>query len=137
MGPDAPRRPGRDRRHRRFDTRSRLAKVDALATLLGRLAPDEVIAATGYLVGDLPQGRIGIGWATIRDLDVTPATEPTLTIDDVARAVDAVRDSTGAGSVRARREILEELFARARPSPRPTSSDASSSASCARARSKG
>ena len=93
-------------------TRSRLAKVDALATLLGRLAPDEVIAATGYLVGDLPQGRIGIGWATIRDLDVTPATEPTLTIDDVARAVDAVRDSTGAGSVRARREILEELFTR-------------------------
>ena len=94
-------------------TRSRLAKVDALATLLGRLAPEEVIAATGYLVGDLPQGRIGIGWATIRDLDVTPATEPTLTIDDVARAVDAVRDSTGAGSVRARREILEELFTRA------------------------
>jgi len=94
-------------------TRSRLAKVDAIATLLGRLAPEEIVDATGYLVGDLPQGRIGIGWATIRDLDVTPATEPSITIEDVAHAVDAVRDATGAGSVRARRDILEALFARA------------------------
>ena len=77
------------------------------------LAPEEIVDATGYLVGDLPQGRIGIGWATIRDLDVTPATEPSITIEDVSHAVDAVRDATGAGSVRARRDILEALFARA------------------------
>ena len=85
-------------------TRSRLAKIDAIATLLGSLAPEEIVDATGYLVGDLPQGRIGIGWATIRDLDVTPATQPSITIEDVSHAVDAVRDATGAGSVRARRD---------------------------------
>ncbi|MGH8976709.1 MAG: ATP-dependent DNA ligase, partial [Acidimicrobiia bacterium] len=42
-------------------TRSRLAKVDALASLLRRLEPDEIVPATGYLVGDPPQGRVGIG----------------------------------------------------------------------------
>ena len=46
-------------------TRSRLAKIDALASLLAGVPADEIVAATGYLVGDAPQGRIGIGWATV------------------------------------------------------------------------
>ena len=37
-------------------TRSRLAKIDALASLLARVPADEIVAATGYLVGDAPQG---------------------------------------------------------------------------------
>ena len=116
-------------------TRSRLAKVDAIATLLGRLAPEEIVDATGYLVGDLPQGRIGIGWATIRDLDVTPATEPSITIEDVAHAVDAVRDAHWRGfGTRAARHPRSVVRAGDRAGEL-TSSAASSSASCARARS--
>ena len=60
-------------------TRSRLAKIDALASLLARVPADEIVAATGYLVGDAPQGRIGIGWATLRDLDAGNNGEPVLT----------------------------------------------------------
>ena len=40
-------------------TRSRLAKVDALADLLGRLEPDEIAPAVGFLVGKPRQGRVG------------------------------------------------------------------------------
>jgi DNA ligase-1 len=94
-------------------TRSRLAKVDALATLLRRVPPEEIVATTGYLVGDPPQGRVGIGWATLRSLDCDGADLPTLTVADVSAAIDAVRIASGSGSARARREILTALFARA------------------------
>ena len=43
-------------------TRSRLAKVDALADLLRRLEPDEIAPAVGFLVGKPRQGRVGVGW---------------------------------------------------------------------------
>ena len=88
-------------------TRSRLAKIDALASLLSRVPPDEIVAATGYLVGDAPQGRIGIGWASLRDLDAENDGAPMLTIADVSNTIDAVRDATGPGSVRARRDLLD------------------------------
>ena len=38
---------------------------------------------------------------------------PTLTVADVATAIDAARDATGPGSVRTRRDILTSLFGRA------------------------
>jgi DNA ligase-1 len=96
-------------------TRSRLAKVEAIASLLQRVPADEIVAATGYLVGDPPQGRVGIGWATVRDAGDGRASTASLTVADVALAIDGVRDATGSGSVRARREILTSLFARATP----------------------
>jgi DNA ligase 1 len=94
-------------------TRSRLAKVDALSSLLRRMPADEIVPATGYLIGDPPQGRVGIGWATVRDVGHGSAATPTLTVADVSLAIDGVRDATGSGSVGARREILTSLFERA------------------------
>jgi len=47
-------------------TRSRLAKVDALAGALRQAEPDaEVPAVVGFLVGQPRQGRIGTGWRTL------------------------------------------------------------------------
>jgi len=46
-------------------TRSRLAKVDALAALLVRLEPDEIAPAIGFLVGKPRQGRVGVGWRSV------------------------------------------------------------------------
>ncbi|BAS10115.1 probable DNA ligase [Arthrobacter sp. Hiyo4] len=43
-------------------TRSRLAKVDALADLLRRLEPVDIAAAVGLLIARPRQGRVGIGW---------------------------------------------------------------------------
>ena len=51
-------------------TRARSTKTAALAELLGRLAPDEIEAAVGFLTGEARQGRIGVGWATVFRVEV-------------------------------------------------------------------
>jgi len=94
-------------------TTKRTAKREALAGLFRRLEPDEVEPVVGFLLGEVRQGRIGIGWATIRGLDVTPAPRPTLTIDDVDRAVSHLAATTGTGSQAVRRAQLGDLFGRA------------------------
>ena len=53
-------------------TRSRLAKVAALADCLRRAAPGEIAIVVSYLSGELRQRRSGVGWAALRDLP-TPA----------------------------------------------------------------
>jgi len=94
-------------------TRSKSAKIDALAGLLRRLAPDEIEVAVGFLVGAVRPGRVGVGWATLRDVDAPHARVPTLTVHDVDHAVAEVAATTGAGSASARRDRLAALFARA------------------------
>jgi DNA ligase 1 len=95
------------------ETRSKTAKVDALDELLRRLAPDEIVIAVGFLVGTVRPGRVGIGWATLRDVEVTHAPVPTLTVHDVDRGVAELAATTGAGSVGARRAQLATLLTRA------------------------
>lgn len=91
----------------------RNAKKAGLAELLARLEPDEIVPVIGFVVGAPRQGRIGIGWAAVRDLDVEPAPVPSLTVAEVDAAFDALAATTGPGSQTARRVLLEELFARA------------------------
>ncbi len=94
-------------------TSSRTAKRDALAALLTDLAPDEIAPAVGMLVGAPRQGRIGVGWATLRDLSRPPAAYPTLTITAVDRLLTEVAATSGAGSVARRAELLGATFAAA------------------------
>jgi DNA ligase-1 len=94
-------------------TRARSTKVAALAEVLGRAAPDEIEAVVGFLIGEPRQGRIGVGWATVSRLDVTPAVAPTLTITDVDRALDQLQATAGSGSASARQQILRGVFERA------------------------
>jgi DNA ligase-1 len=94
-------------------TRSRLAKVDAIATLLRRLAPDEVEPVVGFLVGEPRHGRVGVGWATLQGLDVAPAGSATLTAADLDRALGELAAAQGPGSQAARRAALTSLLARA------------------------
>ncbi len=96
-------------------TRSRSTKIAALAELLGRLAPGEIEPAVGFLIGQARQGRIGVGWATVFRLDVTPATAPTLVIADVDAALDEILVTTGSGSAAGRDAILRDLLGRATP----------------------
>jgi len=96
-------------------TRSRTAKIEALASLLRRLQPDEITTAVAFLIGSPRQGRVGIGWATVRDAGDAGAATPTLTLGDVDAAITSVAGTTGAGSVQARRAVLTRLFARATP----------------------
>ncbi|HJT98972.1 MAG TPA: ATP-dependent DNA ligase, partial [Rhodanobacteraceae bacterium] len=93
------------------DTRSRLAKVRALAERLRAFSPDEIAVGTHYLAGSTPQGRLGVGYAALRA--ATPASEPTLTLRDVDRALDALANLRGAGAGAKRVDALATLFARA------------------------
>src|SRR5688500_2186469 len=94
-------------------TSSRSRKVAILAELIRRLEPGEIVAAVGFLAGAPRHGRVGVGYSTIHGLEHEPAEEPSLTIEDLDRAMAAVKGTTGSGSAAARREILGGLFARA------------------------
>ncbi|WP_243073632.1 ATP-dependent DNA ligase [Microbacterium sp. SS28] len=94
-------------------TRSRLAKIDALATLLRQLAPDEIPIAVGFLTASPRQGRVGVGWRSLSSLDVPHAGESTLTITDVDSALDALAGASGAGSAAVRADTLRGVASRA------------------------
>lgn len=94
--------------------RGRNEKRDRLARYLGTLDDEVREVGLAFLVGELVQGKIGIGWATVRDLDAgPPAPETTLTLRDVSGALDAIAAARGAGSTRERARQLGALFARA------------------------
>ena len=82
---------------------------------MGRAAPEEIETVVGYLIGEPRQGRIGVGWAAVSRLDLTPAAESTLAVGDVDRALEQLRTTTGSGSASAREQILRGLFERATP----------------------
>ncbi|ANF31720.1 DNA ligase [Leifsonia xyli] len=94
-------------------TRSRLAKVDALAALLAQLEPDEIAPAVGFLVGKARQGRVGVGWRGLSGAMGDPAPEPTLTVDDLDALLDRLAALSGAGSATERNRVLREFTARA------------------------
>ncbi len=95
-------------------TRKRNEKKAALAGLLARLAPAEIEIVIGFLTGAVRQGRIGIGWRTIRDLDgdLDDAVVPTLTVLEVDEVLDRLLATTGPGSHGRRDDILVALFGR-------------------------
>ena len=94
-------------------TSSRSAKVATLAELLRALDPQEVPICVGFLSGVPRQGRVGIGYSTIRAVESAPAVEASLTVTEVDRAISDVEAETGSGSAGRRRELLEALMERA------------------------
>jgi DNA ligase 1 len=94
------------------ETRSRSRKIAILAELLGRLEPNEVPLAVGFLSGAPRQGRVGVGYSTIYGIERPPAAEPSVTVEELDRAISAVQVTTGSGSAAARRRVLEELLSR-------------------------
>jgi len=102
------------------ETRSRKAKVEALAAVLRACGPDEIPIVVNFLTGEPRQGRIGIGWASLsaaRDAGISSSHQPAeagtgLTVIEVDRALDRIARTTGAGSVAARQAELGALFAR-------------------------
>ena len=94
-------------------TRSRNAKRDALAEVIRAMGRDELPAGVAYLSGALPQGRVGVGPATICDsAAVQPAAAATLTLAAVNEAVERIRNAAGPGSAATRRNTLRTLFGR-------------------------
>jgi DNA ligase-1 len=95
-------------------TSKRTEKVAQLATVLRAAAPDEVAPVVGFLTGTVRQGRIGVGWASLRSVqDMSPSAEPSLTVIEVDRAFDTLAATSGKASQERRRAVLVELFAAA------------------------
>jgi len=94
-------------------TRSRLAKVDALAGLLGALEPDEIAPTVGFLVGKPRQGRVGVGWRGVAAVMGEPASSPTLTVRDLDTLLGELAALGGEGSARDRSAALRDFAARA------------------------
>src|SRR5258706_16167890 len=84
------------------DTSKRLEKIEFLATLLKQLRPDEVEIVVAFLSGRTRQGRIGLGYAALRDASPPPAATPSIEVMDLDRAFQSLEAGQGAGSVRER-----------------------------------
>ncbi|MPZ16755.1 MAG: ATP-dependent DNA ligase [Luteitalea sp.] len=98
-------------------TRARSEKIAHLADLLRRLLPEEIDIAVAYLSGRLRQGRIGLGWAAVRDARAGGAAgTSSLTLLEVDHALAQLARTTGRGSTTERAGQLGRLFARASPS---------------------
>ena len=96
-------------------TSSRSRKIAILAELLRTLTPSEVPIVTGLLSGAPRQGRVGVGYAMVYGIDATPASEPSLAVDDLDVAVGEIEAATGPGSAGTRRRLLTDLLSRATP----------------------
>ena len=94
-------------------TRARTAKIATLAGVLGRLAPEEVEAAVGFMAGAVRQGRIGVGWASVFGVEVPAAPVATLTIGQVDATLAELAGTSGAGSAQRRRDLLTGLLSAA------------------------
>jgi len=95
------------------ETTKRLEKVDLLAGLLKQLHPGEVEIVVAFLTGRTRQGRIGIGYGTIRDAKGSPAAEPSLEVAEIDRIFESITKIQGSGSQRQRLELLTGMFSRA------------------------
>src|SRR5439155_21335815 len=99
------------------DTPRRLEKSQLLATLLRQLHLDEAEIVVAFLSGYTRQGRIGVGYAALRDaaaaLTTQPAETASLEIGEVDRILSQLLAVEGPGSDRRKRDLLQSLLTRA------------------------
>ncbi|MGH7105709.1 MAG: hypothetical protein ACREFT_04310, partial [Acetobacteraceae bacterium] len=113
-------------------TPSRLAKVAEIAALLRKLSREEIVIGVSYLAGELPQGRIGVGYAAVgaaaeaaeaaREAasaagaagTATPLLDQArLSVGETDRRMTELGAIRGGGSAARRSAALGELFSRA------------------------
>lgn len=93
-------------------TRSRNAKRDLLAEVLGEAVVGDLEIAVSYLGGALRQRRPGVGWRGLADLP-EPADQPALTLTEVDAAFESMAALAGPGSTLRRTGLVTDLFGRA------------------------
>lgn len=94
-------------------TRSRTAKISLVAELLGDCPAEASAIVVSYLSGELPQGRIGLGWAAVGAADAAPATTSEITVAEIDQTLTDIKATTGAGSKKAKHELLMGLLGQA------------------------
>jgi DNA ligase-1 len=95
-------------------TRSRTQKIAALAATVAALSGEELEIGVGYLVGKPRQGKLGVGYAAVREASTaTPAATATLELLEVDRRLAALGAEQGAGANGRRTAQLGALMAAA------------------------
>ncbi len=93
-------------------TRSRKAKVRALAACLQEADAAEVEVVASWLGGALRQRRTGVGWRSLTELPA-PAAAASLDVLETDAAFEAMASLSGPGSSQSRAALLHDLFAAA------------------------
>ena len=94
-------------------TPSRLAKIRELADFLRPLEHGEIEIALPYLSGDIRQGRLAVGYATLQSSRSGAAAAPTLELREVDATFQKLKSIKGKGAAEQRSVLLRELFQRA------------------------
>ena len=94
-------------------TSSRLAKIRVIADCLRAIAPEEVEIALPWLSGDIRQGKLTLGYATLHAVMGHAAASASLTVADVDTAFQNLKTVKGKGSSTARQAQLGDLFGKA------------------------
>lgn len=94
-------------------TSSRLAKVRSLADFLKQLDPHEIAIALPYLSGEIRQGRLSLGHATLHAALGRAASAARLTLREVDEAFAELKSVKGKGAAEGRSARVSGLFARA------------------------
>ena len=95
-------------------TSARNAKIAELSRCLRAVDQAEIAIAVHYLSGELPQGKIGIPFASLHAAAAQPpAPEATLTLLEVDELLTNYARMRGAGSAAMRAQLVAGLFARA------------------------
>ncbi len=97
------------------ETGSRKEKSEHLAALLQSASPEELPIVVGFFVGELRQGRIGVGWSTMAGIEGDAAATSLVTVGEVDERLTEVAAMVGEGSRGDRERALTELFSRLRP----------------------
>ncbi|ORT56465.1 ATP-dependent DNA ligase [Streptomyces sp. CB03238] len=95
--------------HQVAATSARSRKIAALADLFSATSPQEAPLVIAYLAGRLPQGRIGVGWSTLKE-PVPPAADATLTVADTDAALTELARVAGPGAQAERQRLVRELM---------------------------
>ena len=92
-------------------TRSRKAKVAAIAERLAQAEVDELPVVTAYVGGTILQRRTGVGWRGLSNLP-DPADRPTVSALEVHETLGRLAAMSGAGSQESRAAGVRDLFER-------------------------
>ena len=93
------------------ETSGRLAKIELLAGLLARTPAAEIETAIAFLSGKTQVERLGVGYATLQGARRRHAADaPRLELSAVVALLHRLARTSGPGSVRAKQQLLGELF---------------------------
>ncbi len=94
-------------------TTKKKGKASLLAHFLREAKGKEIFLVAFYLSGELPQGRLGVGWAMLQEaLKESSFQSNPVSLIDLDRYFEIIAEEKGPGSSRRKIQIFREVFSR-------------------------